>query len=286
MATLEAFAAAGRSGSFSAAADALHLTPGAISRQMASLEADVGVPLFKRHARGVSLTPSGKRLYAAVQEAMTLIVTAAADLRSDTGATGVVTLSVTPSFGARWLLPRLPRFTCLHPALRVAPVADNRVVDLDAEGFDFAVRYTAGRVEGLEAVRLMEEELSVVGSPALLQNLDLTLEALATLPLLHDTSDAGWRRWLGAMGRPDLLPSEGIVFNDYNLAIEAAVAGLGLIIGRSMLIAEELRSGRLVEPFAFQVPSASAYYLVRRPGPLRPAAQALWDWLLQIGRAP
>lgn len=284
MDTLEAFDAAARLGSFTAAATALHLTPGAISRQMAALEGDLGVALFVRGARGVDLTPAGRRLHAAAGEALALLLGAARELRRRGGggaaAGGVVRVSVTPSFGARWLLPRLPRFRAAHPRVEVVPVAETRLVDLAREGFDLAVRYTSAPAsEGLEMRPWLREELVPVAAPALLEDRPRTLDGLAGLPFLHDTSEAFWRHWLSAAGRPDLLPASGTVFNDYNLAVGAAVSGLGVLIGRTALIEEELRDGRLTEVVTLRVPSPRAYHLVRSARAGSSAAAALWAWL-------
>lgn len=280
MATLEAFDAAARLGSFSAAAAELNLTPGAVSRQMASLEGDLGVALFVRVARGVELTLAGRQLHAAAAEALSLVLAASRDLRRR-GTDGVVRISVTPSFGARWLLPRLGRFRAAHPEIEVVLVADNRAVDLRREGFDMAVRYTARPMpEGLEVMRWLREELVPVASPALLQGRLGTLDGLAELPFLHDTSDAFWRTWLAATGRPELLPVQGTVFNDYNLAVGAAVSGLGVLVGRTALIEDELREGRLVEAVSLRVPSPRAYHLLRPDTRPTASAAALWDWFL------
>jgi DNA-binding transcriptional LysR family regulator len=286
MDTLEAFDAAARLGSFSAAAAALNLTPGAISRQMAVLEGDLGVALFARGARGVTLTPAGHRLHAAASEALSLLLGATAELRRGGRGGGRVRISVTPSFGARWLLPRLPRFQAAHPRIEVMPVAELRLVDLAREGFDLAIRYTSGPPPaGLESRPWLREELVPVAAPALVTGRPRTAEGLAGLPFLHDTSDGFWRHWLAAAGRPDLLPPSGTVFNDYNLAVGAAVSGLGVLIGRTALIAEELRDGRLIEAVPLRVPSPRAYHLVRPTAPPRPAAAALWAWLRPQGDA-
>lgn len=287
MDTLEAFDAAARLGSFSAAAAELHLTPGAISRQMAALEGDLGVALFTRAARGVELTPAGRRLHAAAAEALALVLSASRDLRRrGVGATsdGVVRISVTPSFGARWLLPRLPRFRAAHPRIEVVMVAETRLVDLAREDFDLAVRYTSGPApEGVEAHPWLSEKLVPVAAPTLLDRRPRMPTDFAALPFLHDTSDAFWRYWLSAAGRPELLRDSGTVFNDYNLAVGAAVSGLGVLIGRTALIDEELREGRLVEAAPLRVPSPRAYHLARPTGTVDLAAAALWGWLLPQG---
>jgi LysR family transcriptional regulator, glycine cleavage system transcriptional activator len=118
-----------------------------------------------------------------------------------------------------------------------------------------------------------------------LSTLPRSIEALDGLPFLHDQSEHGWRAWLDALGKLELLPAQGIVFNDYNLAVEAAVAGLGVIVGRSALIAEELRSGKLIAADPFRIVSPRAYYVVRPRRPPLPAAQMVWDWLAQEGQA-
>ena len=285
MATLEAFDASVRLGSFSRAAEVLNLTAGAVSRQMAALEADLQVVLFERHARGISPTPAGSRLHDAVQTALSLLLGAARDLRSGGAASDEVRISLSPSVGARWLLPRLGRLGTIYPDIRVVPVADNRLVDLDTEQFDFAIRYTNHPDAALESALMMGEELCAVAAPNLLADSRRGIEILATLPFLHDQSEYGWRIWLEALERSDLLPSQGTVFNDYNLVIEAAIAGLGVAIGRSALIAEELRFGRLTEVDPFRTPSPRSYYLVRPRRPPLPAAQMVWDWLAQEGSA-
>lgn len=286
MATLEAFDASVRLGSFSRAAEVLHLTPGAVSRQMTALEADLRVKLFDRQARGISPTVAGQRLHNAVQEALSLLLAAARDLRDGGKASEEIRISVSPSFGARWLLPRLGDFYAVHPNIRVVLVADNRLVDLDAEQFDLAVRYTTRPDAALDAAVMMNEDLCAVAAPKLLANVPTCPDALAGLPFLHDGSEEGWRVWLGALGRLDLLPPQGVVFNDYNLSVEAAVAGLGVVIGRTALIEEELGSGRLIEAAPFRVPSPRSYYLIRPRRPAFPAAQTVWDWLLHAGRSP
>ena len=287
MDTLEAFDAAARLGSFSAAAAALNLTPGAVSRKMAALEGDLGVALFARGARGVELTPAGRRRRAAAAEVLSLVLGAARELRRRdrlAAGGGAVRVSVTPSFGARWLLPRLSRFRAAHPRVEVVPVAENRVVDLAREGFDLAVRYTAGSApEGVEMRPWLREELVPVAAPALLEGRERTLDGLAGLAFLHDTADAFWRHWLSAAGRPELLPDSGTAFNDYNLAVSAAVSGLGVLVGRTALVAEELRNGRLLEAVPLRVPSPRAYHLARSAtGRPTPAAAALWRWLMQV----
>lgn len=165
-------------------------------------------------------------------------------------------------------------------------MAETRLVDLAREGFDLGVRYTSGPVSDVTETRLwLREELVPVAAPSLLAGRPRTPDGLAGLPFLHDTSDAFWRHWLSAVSRAELQPTSGTVFNDYNLAVGAAVSGLGVLIGRTALIEAELNDGRLVEVVPLRVPSPRAYHLVRPKGaPSRPAA-ALWDWMLPQGNS-
>lgn len=287
MDTLEAFVVAARLGSFSAAAEALNLTPSAISRQIGALEQDLGVALFARGARGVTLTPAGDRLHPAAVQALSLVLDAARELRRRKGgAMGrePVRISVTPSFGARWLMPRLPHFQAAHPDVEVVVAADLRLVTLSRERFDFAVRYAAAIDQpGLESTLWLREELVPVGAPSLLNGRGRTPAELIRLPLLHDSSEAFWRYWFAAADLPDHPEPTGAIFNDYNLAVGAAVSGLGLLLGRTGLLDQELGDGRLIEATELRAPSPRAYHLVRRAGVLKPAAAALWDWLLPQG---
>lgn len=284
MATLEAFDASVRLGSFSRAAEALNLTAGAVSRQMAVLETDLQVTLFERHARGISPTPAGSRFHDAVQKALSSLLDVTRELRDGSSACNEVRISLSPSVAARWLVPRLGRLGTAHPDIRVVPVADNRLVDLDAEQCDLAIRYTNRPDTALVSTLLMREELCAVAAPGLVvEGSRQGPETVASQPFLHDQSEYGWRVWLAARGGSDLLPSRGTVFNDYNLVIEAATAGLGIAIGRSALIAEELRSGRLAEVDAFRTSSPRSYFLVRPRRPPRRAAQTVWTWLAQEG---
>ncbi|MEO6898169.1 MAG: LysR substrate-binding domain-containing protein [Caldimonas sp.] len=282
MATLEAFVESVRLGGFTKAAESLSLTPGAISRKMAVLEADMGMSLFNRQVRGAQPTAAGLRFFGSTNEALALILAAADDLRRGADADEEVRISITPSFGAQWLLPRLPAFVAAHPGIRVVPVADNRLVDLEREGFDLAVRYSAELPKNLHAVSFLAEDLCVLVAPAVLERPDASIDLLAEVPILHDTNEEGWRQWLTAICRPDLLRGRGTIYNDYNLALVAAAAGLGAVIGRTALVQNELSAGRLVELIPFRVPNLRSYHLVRPKGAARRSSQVLWNWLLQI----
>ena len=146
---------------------------------MSTLEGDLQVVLFNRHARGISPTAAGERLHGAVQDALHLVLAAARDIRDSGRTSEDIRISVAPSFGSRWFIPRLPGFRLAHPTVCPIPVADNRQVDLDTEQFDLAVRYTDRPDGSLELLPMMTEELCVIAAPSL-----VTDKACA--------GDAGW----------------------------------------------------------------------------------------------
>lgn len=271
MKALVAFEAAARLQNFTQAANELHLTHGAISRQIALLEQHFGLPLFVRLARGVSLTEVGVRLHQTVDEMLGKLSSLSRELR-DKSATGNVNISVTPSFGAHWLLPRLRQFNASHPQILVQLNASLALADLDRAHYDFAVRDLPAS-PGPQAALLFRDTLTPVCRPDL-------VERIGALPLLHDTNFEHWRQWLRAIDRAELLAQcESSILNDYNLVIEAALNGIGIAIGRTELIADLLISGRLVAPFEMRVPSPRGHYRVKSSHALRKPAEVLWNWL-------
>lgn len=284
--SLIAFDAVARLGGFTHAAIALHLTHGAISRQVAQLEDNLGQRLFVRQARGTVLTEAGRSFHHTVAHALASLEHAAQALRSTPRAVSV-RISATPAFGARWLLPRLPAFRAAHPGIAVLVDAAVPLVDLNDGSCDFAVRYGRGRWRGVHARLLLRETLSPICTPALARQIGRSVRRLRTQPLLHDAIADGWALWMKAAGQPPVAPTDDdVTFNDYNLVLEAALAGMGVALGRSALVATHLASGQLVAPFARHVAAPSAYYLARAPQPLRPAAQTLWDWLAREVTTP
>lgn len=281
MKALVAFEAAARLQNFTQAANELHLTHGAVSRQIALLEQHFGKPLFARLARGVALTDTGLRLYQTVQAMLHELSALSRELRDDAAA-GEVRISITPAFGSHWLLPRLRRLNERYPQITVQLDASMALSKLDRPSFDFAVRYGAGVWPGIEAELLFRDMLTPVCRPELVDEiLPLRIGDIG-LPLLHDTNDLHWRAWLDAIGQTDLLAQgKATAFNDYNLVLEAALNGMGVAIGRTQLIADLLASGRLIAPFEERVASPLAYYLVKAPRALRKPAQAVWDWMLE-----
>jgi len=273
--TLRAFEAAARSGSFSAAAEALNLTHGAISRQVAKLEHWLGLRVFERQARGVALTPEGLRLFQRTQEAFQVFADSA-DRWSDARGAAVVRFSATPSVCSLWLMPRWQRLESGDPTLRIVLQIDHRRVDLDQEGIDLAIRCGRGGAPGRVSVQLFEEWCFPVASPALARAIgDGRPERFLDQPLIHDSDAAGWRAWFNAQGldfRPRLQDRR---FEDYNLVVDAAACGLGVALARPPLAQAQIDAGRIVQVDLRTALNPVSYWLDRPVGQPRPAAVAL-----------
>jgi LysR family glycine cleavage system transcriptional activator len=287
---LRAFEAAARLQTFSAAAADLHVSPPAISQLVKSLEDYVGRPLFHRSRTGVSLTREAAAAYPAVRDGFALLAEGLQRLRRP-AAPSIVTLSVTPAFAGKWLLPRLERFRVAHPRLDIRLDSTNRLVDLRSEGIDLGVRYGQGLYPGLQAEHLMGEDIFPVCSPSLLQGLgktELSMDDLVALTLIHDAtfdfdpSYPTWAVWLAAHGaKPNERIRGGLLLNSSVLAVQAALDGHGVALGRSQLVQAELASGALVKPFDIHQASRSAYFLVYpKDEELSAPVQAVREWLL------
>jgi LysR family glycine cleavage system transcriptional activator len=284
---LKVFEAAARHLSFRKAAEELFVTPGAVSQQIRQLEEHVGIDLFHREGRRVSLTDTGQAALPALQAGFAHL-TEAARLMRQPSRRSRVTVSVAPSLAAKWLLPRLQRFTDSHPEIDVWVSADLAPVDFTAADVDLAIRYGAGRYEGLEAEKLLGEAVLPVCSPALMEAAPIRKPVdLAHHTLLHDTgpeSDAScpdWNMWLRANGVEGIDASRGPRFNQSSMVIEAAVAGRGVALAKRAIAETDLAAGRLVALFpGAGSPTAFAYHLVwPRTREFTPAQQTFVDWL-------
>jgi len=287
---LRAFEAAARHLSFTRAAGELHVTHAAISQQVRALEERLGLRLFDRDGRGVELTDAGRALAPVVSESFARIAGTLATLQTDIDER-TVTVSVTPAFASKWLVPRLARFRARHPeiGLRVAPsLAYVDFGDFGREPCDLAVRCGGGEWPALHVEHLLDIDLVPVASPAVVAGPPRLAEPgdLAAHTLIH--ADIGgarplgeeWRTWLDAAGVGGLDLSGGLSFKDPALALEAAADGLGVAIAYPQLAAEDLRSGRLVAPFSRAVRHWYAYYVVCRPERAeRPKVRAFRRWL-------
>jgi len=291
LSALRAFEAAARHLSFTRAAEELFVTQAAISHQVRALEEEVGCSLFVRLPRRVALSEEGRVLAEAATEAFARITTGMEAL-SHAGTSGVVSVSVSPSMAVRWLVPRLEDFREHHPEIDVRFSANDRLIDPVREGVDLCIRYGTGRYPGLETTLLMTDEVFPVCSPALLQRQPLeTPDDLQDHVLLHDDMmkhDAArpdWPKWFEAMGVRGLDPREGLHFSHANMALDAALAGQGVALGRSTLVNDDVAAGRLVRPFAKGYISGFSYYLAVPKGAVLGARiQAFKDWLLGQAR--
>jgi len=285
---LKVFESAARHLSFTKAADELHVTPGAVSQQIKSLEDYIGGRLFRRTKRALLLTDSAQASLPILREAFDKLEEASRILTAR-GDSKRLTVSVAPSLAAKWLVPRLDRFHERMPEIEVWISADMEVVDFAIDDIDLAIRYGAGRYASLESELLMEESILPVCSPRLLQGAHpiRTPHDLAHHPLLHDGSpdqdDAAptnWAMWLKAAGVTDIDGKRGAKFNQSSLVIEAAVAGKGVALAKSTIALADLEAGRLVAPFDLTTPSNFSYYLVHPASKSRhPAVKAFKKWL-------
>jgi len=271
--TLRAFEAAARLGSFSAAAEVLNLTHGAISRQVAKLERWLGLKLFLRAARGVKLTPDGDRLYVSTREAFALIG-AYSDRWTEPRGSSVVRLSALPSVSSRWLMPRLSKLE--GGDLRILFSVDHRQIDLEEEGIDLALRCGRGEVPGRVSLQLFDEWCFPVASPELAKKIgNGDPKRLLGYPLLHDSSATGWRAWFAEQGLDYRPAVHDRRFEDYSLVLDAAACGLGIALARPPLAQRDLDAGRVVQVDPRIARNSVSYWLDRLPGKLRGAAAEL-----------
>lgn len=289
---LAVFDAAARHLSFTKAAAERFLTQSAVSRQIAALEDELGVALFRRRHRALDLTDDGRRLAAAV-------ATAIAGLRETVGAIRaprrreVLAVTTTPGLASLWLIPRLADFVAAHPGVDVRIDASHAARALAAEGFDLAIRYAP--LQGAAGVALFGESVLPVCAPALLRRgrpplktpADLQHHTLLQLDTSHDQGmPLEWQTWLQAEGCGELEPAAMLSFTHYDAAVAAAVAGQGVALGRRPLVDNLLRQKQLVAPFKGDMASARGYALLVEPVAARkPAVQALVQWLLGQARA-
>lgn len=279
---LRAFEAAARLGNFSAAAQALHVTHGAISRQVRQLERWLNITLFERTGRRVRLTDQGREYLNGIQSAFDAIAAATRRL-AETGTRRRIAIDALPTFTMRWLLPRLARFP-LHSEVELRLVTSDRPLSGATDGFDVAIRRGPEDWPGCVGQEFLVEHDIPVCSPALLKRIplkearDLTRHTL----LYSDARPNAWERWLSAAGVPDLVVGARQQFDHYYLTLQAAIDGLGVALGPRPIIDDELAAGRLVAPLAGPMVRARGYWWVipnSRAGD--PVLRAFCDWLAE-----
>ncbi|MFM0033213.1 LysR substrate-binding domain-containing protein [Paraburkholderia strydomiana] len=261
---LRFFEAAGRHQSFKLAAAELNVTPSAVSHGIVGLEQALGVELFVREPRGISLTATGADYLSYVAEAFSLIAIGTQRLPNHR-ADRPIALSCAPTFASRWLVPRLAGFRERWPKVNVSVDTSHRQVGFPVDGFDFAIRLSRSPVAGAAWTRLFGERFVPVCSPVYLESLrddggNIRLEH-ATLIHVNAASE-DWQAWFDATGANGIDPTGGLRVDTIQLAFEAAAMGLGVALGRRPLVDSDLGSGALVEASSDTIDSAGAYWLV------------------------
>ncbi|WNG37693.1 LysR family transcriptional regulator [Archangium violaceum] len=283
LSALAAFESAARHQNFAHAAEELHLTASAVSHHVRKLEAQLGVALFQRHARGVSLTAEGRQLADAASSAIANMDDVMRGLRDAREARDRVRITTLHSLTYTWLVPRLPRFTAAHPHIRLNFDTEVALTRFEEGGPDLGIRYGQGHWPGLTAHHLMDDALFPAASPTL-AGIQGVREAadVAKLPLISDLSRQGWQDWFRAADVRGAQLDERYSFSDTTDALKGAVQGLGAVLAREQIAVPYLADGRLVRLPGPRVPTRFGYYVVypahRR---LRPAARAFVDWVLK-----
>jgi len=285
---LEAFEAAARHLSFTRAADELSLTQSAISRQIAALEERLNVPLFQRLHRALRLTEAGQQLHVTASAVLQQLHSVTEQLRQ-TPRQKTVVVTTTPGFAGLWLIPRLTSFTTAHPDVDVRISAGLKLVNLERDGVDLAVRYCATSNAGPQAVKLFGEVMTPVCSPALHKQAGKPLkrpEDLQHHTLLHtethnDAHVPEWSLWLRAMQIERLKSAGSLHFSDYDQMIQAAIRGQGVALGRIPLVSHLIKERKLVAPFGHKMASPHGYHLLRSMASERkPEVNDFAEWLL------
>ncbi|WP_299886111.1 LysR substrate-binding domain-containing protein [uncultured Ruegeria sp.] len=271
---LRAFEASARHLNFRLAAEELGVTQGAVAQQVRGLEARLGEQLFDRLPRGLNLTEAGRRFHSPLRRAFRLIEGAVDEFSPY----GQVTISVTPSFASKWLVPRLNDFTARHPDIQVQVDAREKLADFNRDGVDIAVRQSRKPLgKELQAVPLFSTEFMVVCSPELAQR--VTNASDLTRQVLLSDSHGLWPLFLeraGLQGKPRMMN-----FSQTSLAIDAAVSGQGLALANAALVASEIALGRLVCPLDQVLVDDLSFYVVTPQKPRQPDLVAkMRDWLI------
>jgi len=280
---LRAFEAVARHLSFTGAADELGVTQGAVSQQVKKLEAHLGLLMFRRVHQGLLLTDSGQAYLPVVRDAFDGLALGTRTLQSRERR-GILTVSVSAGFATKWLVPRSHRFYERHPEIDLRISASPEHINFARGDIDLAVRHGDGIWPELDAVRLMAENVFPVCSPAMAGKPD---KPMAPIDLRHQTLLRSWRpdywpRWFTAAGAAGAVDTaRGPAFDDHSNAIQAAIDGRGVALGRTALVGDDLLAGRLVRPFERVIPADIAYWIVCPKGTAgRPKIVAFREWLL------
>lgn len=284
---LRTFEAVARHLSFAKAASELNVSQTAVSHQVKRLEEQLGVRLFDRHGRAVTLTPAAQTYLPGIRHGFDELRRATGRFFKDQEA-GHITVSTAATLAIGWLVPRLGAFQRLHPDITVRLMTSPALVDFRREEVDLGIRYGHGAWPGVTSTRLMSDDIFPVCSPGLCCG-DPPLrepEDLARHTFLHVTHfPEDWNRWLTAAHLPTLEPARSVLFDQAYAALQAAARGLGVAIAHGRHAQQELLSGQLVRPFHLNLPESAAYYVVHpQDYGERPKVRAFRDWLIETAR--
>lgn len=286
---IKGFEAAARRLSFTQAAEELFLTQSAVSRQIKALEEQLGTALFQRRHRQLVLTAAGEELYRAATDALHTLAAATAKIR-DPGAGRVLTVSSTIGLTSLWLIPRLADFRSLHPDIDIRIDANNRLIDLEREAIEVAIRYCTPAVAPESAIRLFGEDVLPICSPALIKRSGpiRTVRDLERQVLLHYERPGvsapwlTWTVWMEAMQVGKFRAAGSLRFSQFDQVIQAAIDGQGVALGTTPLVRQLIRSRKLVAPLGRAAKSSRVYYLVVGAGAAtRPDVKQFVAWLLR-----
>ncbi|VVE73376.1 transcriptional regulator [Pandoraea anapnoica] len=284
LSALRLFEAAGRHQSFKRAAAELHLTPSAVSHGIVGLEQTLGVALFTRSPQGLTLTPEGVDYLAYVTEAFSLLLTGTRRLPTP-DASRAIAITCAPTLASRWLLPRLDTFMRRMPGVDITVDTSRRQVGFPTDGFDFAIRLSRAPVASDAWHRLFGERFVPVCSPAYLAmraREDGTIDLREATRIHVSSASEDWQVWAESAGIDDFDTRGGLSFDSIQLAFEAAMAGLGIVIGRRPLVDEYLANGILVPAHDVTTQSQGAYWLISAPDiEPHPECVAFRDWVIE-----
>lgn len=280
---LACFEQTARHGSVSRAAEELYLTQSAVSRQLQGLESWLNCKLFMRKKQRLILTPEGEDYLQAIRPALDQLETATLKLLSGGSDGGVLTIAAPPTFGSRRLIPYLPDFRARHPDIVINFISRIGMPDFDREQIDIAVLFGNGEWNGLEARRLEGEDMVPICSPGLIANMDHAPKPddLRQFSLLHiATRPNGWRDWLKAANLEGIDGENGPKFEHFTMAMQAAIAGLGVALLPTFAIGDEMANGRIIAPFGPPRASPHHYFATCPQNRVRtPKIRAFMKWL-------
>ena len=282
--TLRVFEVACRHGSYSEAARELHVTHSAVSQRIRQLEEELGLTLFERQGNRMVPTPSGLRLQAGVKGAFSELNAALGNIGTRR-TEAEITVSLLPVMAARWLVPRLPRFTARYPRINLHIKTGQSLANFKSDGVDIAIRFGMGDWKGLRAIKLLDEELFPVCSPSLNDGrLPKDPASMLAEPLLIDRN-VSWRAWFRSAGVTLDRDIAGTSFTDTNALMEAAVAGQGIALGRLSFTRSDILAGKLVRLSEHGLRLSHCHYAVYPiASESNPALVAFRDWLIEEAR--